>query len=163
MEQHLPSLVRASQIAALPEFPFRHPLNPKSEIYLRSLNGLTGLERIGLNIGRLPPGAESFAYHYHHYEEEFVYILSGRGVAEIGEETYEVGPGDFMAFPTAPVGHHLQNPFDTDLVYLMGGESRGFEICEFPRLRKRAIFEKGSAPYIIDVAATQPFENRGKA
>jgi len=38
---------------------------------------------------------------------------------------------------------HLRNPFQADLVYLMGGESREVEIGEYPRLGKRAIFERG--------------------
>jgi len=159
-EQH-PSLIRAAQIAALPEFPFRHPLNPQSEIHLRSLSALVGLERVGLSIGRVPPGKESFVYHFHHYEEEFIYILSGRGVAEIGDATYEVGPGDAMLFTAPSVGHHLRNPFDQDLVYLMGGEKRGdVEIGEFPRLKKRAIFPKNGTPYIIDADDTEPFVPR---
>jgi uncharacterized cupin superfamily protein len=159
MEGKHPSLLRAAQIRELSEFPFRHPLNPKSEVHLRSLSRAAGLERIGLNIGRVPPGAESFVYHFHHCEEEFVYILSGRGIAEIGEESYEVGPGDFMGFTAPSVAHHLRNPFDVDLVYLMGGENREFEIGEFPRLGKRAIFEKSGA-YILDVSSTVPFASR---
>jgi uncharacterized cupin superfamily protein len=153
-------LIRAKEIAELPEFPFRHPLNPKSEIHLRSLSALAGLRRIGLHIGRVPPGAESFVHHYHHFEEEFVYILSGRGLADIGEQTHEVGPGDVMLFTAPSVAHHLRNPFDTELVYLMGGENREVEIGEFPRLGKRAIFEKSSAPYIVDVASTTIFQGR---
>lgn len=155
-EEH-PALIRAAKLDALPEFQFRHPLNPKSEIYLRSLSALAGLQRIGLSVGRVPPGAESFVYHYHHYEEEFVYIISGRAIAEIDDRTYEVGPGDFMLFTAPSVGHHLRNPFETELVYLMGGESREVEIGEFPRLGKRAIFEKSRGAYIVDSDATAPF------
>ena len=164
MGSESPSLIRAAATAELPEFAFRHPLNPQSEIHMRSLSAVAGLQRIGLHIGRIPPGRESFVYHFHHYEEEFIYILSGHGVAEIGEETHEVGPGDCMLFTAPSVGHHLRNPFGTELVYLMGGENREFEIGEFPRLKKRAIFDKatGSA-YIIDADATQPFVPRAEA
>jgi uncharacterized cupin superfamily protein len=153
-------ILRAAEIAELPEFPFRHPLNPKSEIHMRSLSALAGLQRLGLHVGRVPPGKESFVYHYHHVHEEFVYILSGRGIAEIGDEHFEVGPGDVMAFTAPSAGHHLSNPFDEDLVYLMGGEHGDIEIGEFPRLGKRAIFDRDEA-YIVDVAAAQPFVPRG--
>jgi hypothetical protein len=54
----------------------------------------------------------------------------------------------------------LRNPFDTDLVYVMGGESGKVEIGEFPRLKKRAIFEKGKEAYIVDVDRTAPFSSR---
>jgi uncharacterized cupin superfamily protein len=132
-------LLRANAIAELMAFAFNHPLNPNSEIHLRSLSTMTGLQRLGISIGRVPPGKESFVYHFHHTEEEFIYILSGRGIAEIGDEEFEVGPGDFMGFTAPSVGHNLRNPFDQDLVYLMGGEHRDMEIGEFPRHRKRLI------------------------
>ena len=157
MREDHPALIRAAKVGELPEFRFRHPLNPKSDIYLKSLSAFVGLKRIGLNLGRVPAGAESFVYHYHHFEEEFVYIISGRGIAEIDDETYEVAPGDFMLFTAPSVGHHLRNPFETDLVYLMGGGNREVEIGEFPRLKKRAIFEKSGAAYIVDVESVVPF------
>jgi len=161
MSDDHPALIRATKAESLPEFQFRHPLNPKSQVYLRSLSALVGLQRIGLNLGRIPAGSESFVYHYHHYEEEFVYVISGRGIAEIDDQEYEVGPGDFMLFTTPSAAHHLRNPFDADLVYLMGGENREFEIGEFPRHKKRAIFQKGRDPYIIDVESTVPFMTSG--
>ena len=151
------NLIRASEIADLPEHLFRHPLNPASRVHLRSLSRAAGLARLGLHLGRLAPGAESFAYHWHHLEEEFVYVISGRGMAEIGEEHHEIGPGDFLLFGAPSVGHHLRNPFEEDLVYLMGGESRELEIGEFPRHGKRAVFEKGKEAYVVDVASTTPF------
>src|SRR2546427_1337338 len=108
-------LIRAEPIASLPEFRFEHPLNPRSEVYLRALGALVGLERVGILVGRVPPGKESFVYHSHQHEEEFIYVLSGRGIAEIGAEEVEVGPGDFLGFATPSVAHHLRNPFDADL------------------------------------------------
>jgi uncharacterized cupin superfamily protein len=77
-------------------------------------------------------------YQSHQHEEEWLYILSGRGIAEIDEEEIEVHAGDFMAFPTPSVAHHLKNPFDQHLVYLMGGENREMEIADFPKLGRRS-------------------------
>jgi uncharacterized cupin superfamily protein len=94
-----------------------HPLNSASEVHARWLSRMTGLGRIGVTHVRVPAGKESFVYHSHQHEEEFLYILAGRGIAEIDDAEYEVGPGDFMGFPTPSVGHHLRNPFDEDLVY----------------------------------------------
>lgn len=127
-------IVRAGAGTAVP---FSHPLNERSEIHFRPLSRLTGMSRLGISHATIPPGRESFIYHSHHREEEFIYILSGRGVAEIDGQTYEVGAGDFMAFPTPSVAHHLSNPFDEDLVYLTGGENLDMEIADFPHLRKR--------------------------
>jgi uncharacterized cupin superfamily protein len=151
------NLIRASEIAALPEILFRHPRNSASGVHLRSLGRAAGLARLGLHLGRLAPGGESFVYHWHHFEEEFVYVISGRGMAEIGEETHEIGPGDVLLFGAPSVGHHLWNPFEEELTYLTGGESRELEVGEFPRHGERAIFEKGKEAYVVDVASTTPF------
>ena len=128
---------------------FQHPFNPHSEVHIRPLSRLTGMSRLGVSQARVPPGKESFIYHTHHCEEEFIYILSGRGVAEIGDQEYEVAAGDFMAFPTPSVGHHLRNPFDEYLVYLTGGENRSVEIADFPRIGKR-MYRTEEAIDIVD-------------
>lgn len=130
-----------SDLEMLSETHIKHPYNPASDVYLRRLSPLVGLKRLGLYLARIPAGGESFLYHRHERDEEFLFILSGRGQAEIGEESFEVGPGDFMGFP-APDGpaHHLVNPFDEDLVYLMGDESSGLDIGHFPRIGRRLVF-----------------------
>ena len=81
-------------------------------------------------------------------EEEWLYILSGRGIAD-GE--FEVGAGDFMGFRTPSVGHQLRNPFDADLVYLTGGENLALKIAVFPKLGKRmARRSTGAEIYVAD-------------
>lgn len=138
-------LLRAADRARLPEESYSHPLNPRSEVHGFSLSDAAGLSRVGVHLVRIPPGKESFVFHAHYGEEEFVYILSGRGIAEIGDEEHEVGPGDFMGFPTPSVGHHLRNPFAEDLVYLLGGERRTMEVADLPRLGKRMVRVGGAA------------------
>jgi uncharacterized cupin superfamily protein len=133
-----------------------HPWNPRSEITGTRMGVLTGLKRTGVNLARIPPGKESFVYHSHQREEEWIYILSGRGVAEIDGEEFEVGPGDFVGFPTPSVPHHLRNPYDQDLVYLMGGESLEVEIADFPRLGKRML-RCGDTVEIFNSSDAKPF------
>jgi uncharacterized cupin superfamily protein len=128
-----------------------HPLNPNSLVRGVSLSEQVGLKRLGVHLLRIAPGKESFIYHTHNSEEEFLYILSGRGIAEIDNESFEVGPGDFMGFPTPSVGHHLKNPFQEELVYLSGGERRDVEVADFPRLGKRLV-RFGTQVSIFDVA-----------
>ena len=137
-------LIRASAAAAMPELRIRHAYNPASDVRVRALGRAVGLKRLAVSIARVPPGRESFVYHSHERDEEFVYILSGRGRAEIGERTFEVGPGDFMGFPTPSVAHHLTNPYAEDLVYLMAGEHSGYDLGTFPRLGKSILFTEGS-------------------
>ncbi|MEO1294779.1 MAG: cupin domain-containing protein [Cyanobacteria bacterium J06636_16] len=156
MTESQPALLKSADIAAIDEFEFHHPLNPNSEVYLRSLSRTTGLDRIAVNLARIPPGKESFIYHSHSNEEEWIYILSGQGIAEIGEVEHKVGPGDFMGFGLPQAPHHLRNPFDEDLVYLVGGEQVEVDIGTFPRHRKRAIRE-GDCAYLVDEPALKNF------
>ncbi len=156
-------LVRADDRARLPEESQSHPLNPLSEIHGHALSQLVGLQRTGVYLLRIPPGKESFVYHSHQLEEEWMYILSGRGIAEIGDEQHEVGPGDFIGFPTPSLAHHLRNPFSEDLVYLSSGERREMEVADFPRQGKRMVRVGGQVGmYPLDpVQPGSPPEDKG--
>jgi uncharacterized cupin superfamily protein len=148
-------LLRAADIAARSQT-FSHPWNPQSEITGYQMGKATGLKRTGVNLARIPPGKESFVYHAHWSEEEWIYVLQGRGVARIDDVKYEIGPGDFMAFPTPGVAHHVMNPFADELVYLMGGENHAQEVADFPDLGKR-VFRHAKGADVFDLAAGQPF------
>lgn len=148
-------ILRAKQIADNMQT-FSHPWNPKSEISWTYMGRSLGLKRTGVNFAKIPPGKESFVYHSHHREEEWIYILSGQGIVEIDGDEFEVHPGDFIAFPTPSVAHHLRNAGDEDLVYLMGGENLDVEIAEFPRLEK-CLIRRGDALEIFDKKDAKPF------
>jgi uncharacterized cupin superfamily protein len=150
-----PELVRAADAAAR-EGMHSHPWNPNSEMHGVQLGRMAGLKRTGVNLARIPPGKESFVYHSHEREEEWLYILSGAGTAEIDGGDYPVGPGDFMGFPTPSVAHHLRNTGRDDLVYLMGGESRETEIATFPKLGKKMV-RVGDRVEIYDLADAKEF------
>ncbi len=130
-------LLRAADIRAREET-VSHPWNPKSQMRGVMLSRATGLSRTGVNLVKLAPGKESCVYHAHYYEEEWMYVLSGRGIAELDGEEHEIGPGDFLGFPTG-TAHHTRNPFAEDLVYLVGGEHREYEVAEFPRHGRRMV------------------------
>lgn len=136
---------------------FSHPWNPNSEIHGVRFSSLVGFSRVGLWRVRVPPGKESFAYHSHQREEEWIFILSGRGLAEIDGEEYEVGAGDFMGFPAPQPPHHLKNASETeDLIYLMGGEALDMDIADYPRLGKRMV-RNGSEIQIYDHSDAKEF------
>lgn len=146
-------VIHAAELASATEFEFHHPLNPDSEAHAKIIDGkslseLAGLRRIAVHLVRLPPGKESFVYHSHEAEEEFLYILSGRGTAEVNDQTYEVGAGDFLGFAAPGCAHHLRNSGTDDLVYLMGGERREMEVADFPRLKKRLIRVRGEGQVV---------------
>lgn len=153
--QDRPELLRAADSAAKMS-KHSHPWNPDSEMIGVQLARLAGLTRTGVSLARIAPGKESFVYHSHAREEEWLYILSGTATAEIDGADYEVGPGDFMGFATPSVAHHLRNTGSEDLVYLMGGENRDCEIADFPKLGKRMI-KTGDKVEIYELADVKPF------
>ena len=151
-------LWKADELATQ-ERAFAQRLNPNLYLLRTGLARLAGLKRARVSLGRVPPGKDSFAYHAHMIEEEWVYILSGRGIADIDGKEYDVGPGDFMAFPSPDVAHLLRNPFQTDLVYLMGGEAVPLDVLDYPTLGKRFLLLYGEGvPAFYELGApSKPF------
>jgi uncharacterized cupin superfamily protein len=149
------NIVRAADIAAHAQ-QFSHPWNPASDMHGTQLARSVGLKRTGVNFMRVPAGKESYVYHSHHYEEEWIYVLSGRAVALIDGTEYEVGAGDFLGFPAPSVAHLMRNPGPEDLVYLVGGESREFDVADFPLIGKRVV-RRGKEMDVYDTADAQPF------
>jgi uncharacterized cupin superfamily protein len=138
----------AAEIASWPERPHRHQFNANALRMTRTLGVAAGLDRIGVHLIRLPPGRESTQHHWHDADEEFVYILSGRAIACLGETRIEVGPGDFMGFTTPSVAHSLENPFDADVVYLVGGERNALDLVHYPRIARTLIKSHGSRRWV---------------
>src|SRR5262249_56752387 len=91
-------VLQASEIAQREES-FSHPWNPKSQLIGVQLSRALGLKRTAVSIPRMPPGKESFVYHSHRHEEEWLYIFSRRAIAEIYGEEIEVQPGQFIRVP----------------------------------------------------------------
>lgn len=146
-----PTIVHAEAVS---EAQIHHPLNPRSGMGHRSLSDAAGLERLGFHLVRLPPGKEANELHTHRFEEEFYYVIEGRGLLLVGDDRHEVGPGSFAGFPAPSPAHLMTNPFDEDLVYLIGGERRQFEIAEFPRHAK-ILFRAGADVYMADAGAVE--------
>jgi len=130
-------LLKADAIARAKKQRRVHRLNPKGVRHGISLGDAVGIQNIGIHLVRVAHGDETTEYHTHHCDEEFLYILSGRGIAEIDGKKFEIGPGDFMGFVAQSVPHTMSNPFKDDLVYLMGGTRKPFDVSDYPRVRKR--------------------------
>ena len=121
----------------------RHPFNPSSEMKMAQLGDQTGMRRVMTNLVCLPPGKESFIPHSHAVEEEFIFVLQGTGQVTLDGVAHEVGPGDFVGFPTDGVVHGLCNTGAVDLVYLTAGERSRVEVAEMPTIGKTALFRPG--------------------
>jgi uncharacterized cupin superfamily protein len=138
----------SAEIKKLPETKRVHPLNANAVRHQRTLSEAAGMENLGVHMVRVEPGCETTEFHAHHCEEEFLYILSGEGVARIGNQETRVAAGDFMGFATGGLPHSMRNEGADDLVYLMVGERRIVEMVDFPRIRKRLVRVRDERDYI---------------
>lgn len=136
-KRRLHPLVKAAAIAKMEPVKRVHRLNARAVRHGIALGDLVGMTDMGIHLVRIKPGNQTTEFHTHYCDEEFLYILSGRGVAEIGDKTFTVGAGDFMGFSAKSPPHSMANPFEEDLVYLMGGTRKAFDVSEYPRAKKR--------------------------
>lgn len=99
----------------------------------KRLGNATGLDQFGVNLTTLKPGAASALRHWHHNEDELVYMLQGEvALIEDSGETV-LRAGDAAGFKANnPNGHHLVNRTDRDAVYLEIGARSKNERVEYP-------------------------------
>src|SRR5688572_31784648 len=91
----------------------------KHRVKVRQLSRAAGGAVIGGNVTELAPRSVSFPFHYHCATEEAIYVLSGSGLARIGEQRVRVRPGDWIAYPVGPDhAHQMINDTDEPLTYL---------------------------------------------
>lgn len=160
MAERKKTLWRAGEIGPTMR-PFTQKLNANSLFRAAALSRLAGMSRAHVSLVKLPPGKDSFAYHAHMLEEEWIYIVSGRAIADIDGASHEVGPGDFMGFATPSVPHLLRNTFEEECVYLMGGEDKPIDVLTYPNDGKRYLLmqtEKGTEFYELG-EPIKPFGN----
>ena len=136
-------LFTAKEISETAEKRIEHQFNENAVRLTKNLSQRTGLQRLGVHLVRLAPGHDSTTHHYHAADEEFLYIISGHGTAKIGTEHYELGPGDFMGFPSSSPAHSMHNSSNEDLLYLMGGEKQPVDVVYYPDQQKTMIKTNG--------------------
>ena len=110
--------------------PFTHVVAGRSR---KRLGVAAGLDQFGVNLTTLKPGAASALRHWHHTEDELVYILEGElTLIEDGGET-PLKPGDAAGFKAGVKnGHHLVNKSNRDAIYLEIGTRSRNERAEYP-------------------------------
>lgn len=92
-----------------------------------------GSEKLYVNLDSVPPKAYSTKYHSHTQQEEFFYILSGRGVLRLNEEKIPVGAGDFLSKPASQqIAHTFYNDGTEPLVILDIGTAEREDTCYYP-------------------------------
>lgn len=146
----MPELLTAAAIADLPVHTKTHRLNPRAVRRAQALGAATGLTQLGLHLMRVAPGHRSTEYHFHHYEEQAFYILSGRGEALIDGARRPIGPGDFLGFARCGAAHTLINTGDEDLVFLAARTQLEQDVCDYPMLGKR-LYMNGEEEMLVDL------------
>ncbi|MBI5431092.1 MAG: cupin domain-containing protein [Nitrosomonadales bacterium] len=93
-----------------------------------------GAQKLGYNITAIPPGKRAFPFHNHQVNEEMIFVLEGSGEVRIGEATYAIRQGDFVACPPGgkETAHQVINTGSVELKYLAVSTKLSPEIAEYP-------------------------------
>jgi uncharacterized cupin superfamily protein len=103
----------------------------------RRFGPAAGNQQLGCMQMELPPGAISFPFHYHCMNEESIYVLSGTGIARIGDARVQVRAGDWIAFPVGPeTPHQMINDGSEPLRYLTIATAHKCEVVGYPDSKK---------------------------
>jgi uncharacterized cupin superfamily protein len=114
------------------------------------LGDASGLTQFGVNLVRLPPDTWSSQRHWHHLEDEFVYMLEGELVLVTDEGETPMAPGDCAGFKAGERnGHCLQNRSSKDAVFLVVGSRVDGDHGEYPDIDIKFLGDryKGSGGY----------------
>jgi uncharacterized cupin superfamily protein len=100
-----------------------------------------GAQKLGYSVIIVPKGKgkRAFPFHNHRVNEEAFFILEGQGEVRIGEQTYPIRKGDFIANPpgAAETAHQVVNTSDTAELRYIGISTRmSPEIAEYPDSKK---------------------------
>lgn len=99
----------------------------------KRLSKSSGAKLLGYSLYRLRPGQQPWPFHFHHVNEEFFYVRSGRGQLRTQEGGRELKPGDAFACPPGPEGAHaIRNTGDGPLEYLALSTMQQPEVAEYP-------------------------------
>jgi len=89
----------------------------------RRLGDAAGLKNFGVNLVRLDPGSESSMRHWHHRQDEFIYVLEGEVtlVSNAGRQLLRAGMA--AGFPANNGdGHQLVNESGRPATYMEIGD-----------------------------------------
>src|SRR5262249_51396413 len=124
--------------------PFDAPCNAQSS---QRLGQHAGLDRFGVNLTVIEPGAWSSQRHWHSHEDEFIWVMEGELtlITDSGEELLRAG--DCAAFKRgSPDGHHLVNRSGRSAKVLEIGNSDPKDSCVYSDIDM--IAESGRPGYI---------------
>lgn len=122
---NIPIVIIAAEIPSkktsiYPE-PFASMMNGREK---RRLGDIFGIQKFGVNLTQLAPGARSALLHRHSVQEEFIYILEGNPTLFTEADKIELKPGMCAGFTPSGNAHYLQNNTPQNVIYLEIGRSK---------------------------------------
>ena len=99
----------------------------------RKLGEFFGLTNFGVNLTHLSPGAISALLHHHSKQDEFIYVLEGSPTLILGEQEYQLNPGDCYGFKAgAGIASQLINKSDEQIAYIEIGDRTEGDDVDYP-------------------------------
>jgi uncharacterized cupin superfamily protein len=130
-----PNIVNRDEIEAKPTDRGKHRFTR------RRFTSAAGNQQLGGSLMEVAPGAISYPFHFHTNNEEAIYVISGSGIARIGEERVPVRAGDWIAHPVGRANaHQMINTGDVPLVYLAIATDHKVEVLGYPDSKKVAAY-----------------------
>jgi uncharacterized cupin superfamily protein len=88
---------------------------------------------VGIALEELPPGCRTGAAHYHMKEEEHILVIDGAMELRLGDERYQLKPGDYVGFAAGEEkAHTLVNQSEQPCHFLIIGERCSDDVIVYP-------------------------------
>ncbi len=115
--------------------------NGESEFRRKELSNSVESEKLGCSLYELPPGKQSWPYHYHTANEEAIFVLEGEGQLRAEGGKHSLEKGDFVTLPAdSSGGHTVFNDSDRKIRYLMVSTMNEPDVTVYPKMEKLGIF-----------------------
>jgi uncharacterized cupin superfamily protein len=98
----------------------------------RQLGEFFGLQKFGVNLTELAPGAESALLHKHSKQEEFIFILDGAPTLVLETGEIQLSAGMCSGFTPRGSAHKLINRTSEKVVYLEIGDREAGDEATYP-------------------------------
>src|SRR5262245_38579046 len=110
----------------------------------RRLGAACGARKIGCSLIELPPGKRSWPFHFHHANEEALYVLEGEGFLRLPSGEVPVRAGHYIAFPVGEEhAHQMVNRSAAPLRNLVLSTLVAPELSQYPDTGKVGLFAGG--------------------
>ena len=144
-------VINIDEVAIEERPPFFQPTGPAAERFgsrSGAIGTRIGAKLLGYNITAVAPGKRAFPLHNHHANEEMFFILQGTGELRVGEASYPLRKGDFVANPPGgpDLAHQIVNTGDEELRYLAVSTMIVPETVEYPDSGKVATYSRQTGP-----------------